>query len=54
MHAIKSYSQSVAIRGLFTFEWLLGGLMQWRRWIPFAAASLVVGFLIGYFLLGHA
>jgi hypothetical protein len=47
MHIAKKISLLTAIRTLQAVEQMLRGLILFRPYIPFAALSLVGGFVIG-------
>ena len=52
MYAIRKLCLLTALRTLQTTEFMLGGLIRTRPYLPFAALSLVGGFVIG-FILSH-
>ncbi len=50
MYTIRKLGLFTALRTLQTAELLLDGLIRSRPYLPFAVSSLLVGFVIGFFL----
>lgn len=48
MYAIRKFGLWTALRSLQTAEFMLAGLIRSRPYLPFAALSLLGGFVIGF------
>jgi hypothetical protein len=51
MYTFQKLCLLTALRTLQTTEYMLEGLLQTRRFLPFAALSLLCGFAIGFLLV---